>query len=386
MNNMEELKALASASAGEALSLPYWAYTSEEVYEQECQKIFHKDWVFACNEFEIPEPGDKFAFILAGEPVVIIRGKDGELRAMSNSCRHRGTLLADEGFSSGTNNLVCPYHAWNYTEEGKLRGLPFSGNVKVDKEKHCLPRFALEVWHGLVFVNIDGTAEPLKERYAELEAYIKHNQPQPFNSGYEAPPEYWDSNWKLAMENAMESYHLFKVHKPTLEQVTPTKGAFYLQGNALWSITGGQVHDITPKWMKWFTGGKPKMNENYILFSLPPSFVGVISSDGLFGYITVLPAGPGRTYTRGGGVGVDIEAPKGVVKKFVDDFFEEDKFICERAYKGMTARAAPGGQLVELERIVVDFHQYLAMRLFNHQPDETFKDEEGEKKLFASAS
>ncbi|MGI9273538.1 MAG: aromatic ring-hydroxylating oxygenase subunit alpha [Endozoicomonas sp.] len=385
MIQLEQLKESASASAGSASALPYWAYTSQEVYEQECQKIFHRDWVFACNEFQIAKPGDRYAFILAGEPVVIIRGKDGELRAMSNACRHRGTLLADEGFSTGGNNLICPYHAWNYTQEGKLRGLPFPGDVKVDKEKHCLPRFALTVWHGLVFVNISGTAEPLEERYAALETYIKYNQPGAFNSGYDSSPTYWETNWKLAMENAMESYHLFKVHKPTLETVTPTKGAFYLEGNALWSITGGEVLDIMPKYMRLLSGKPKQVNNNYILFSLPPSFVGVLGSDGTFGYIAILPEGPGRTFTREGAVGVDMKKPKGMAKKFVDDFFAEDKFICERAFKGMTAMAAPGGQLVELERIVVDFHQYLAMRLFNHQPDDVFKDEEGEKKLLAKA-
>ena len=385
MIHLDELRTLASASAGSASALPYWAYNSEEVYEQECQKIWHKDWVFACNEFQIKNPGDRFAFILAGEPVVVIRGKDGNLRALSNSCRHRGTLLADDGFSSETTNLVCPYHAWNYTEDGKLRGLPFSGNVKVDKEKHCLPKFALTVWHGLVFVNISGSAEPLEERYAALEPYIKHNQPKAFNSGYESRPEFWKSNWKLAMENAMESYHLFKVHKPTLETITPTKGAFYLEGNALCSVTGGEVSYDMPKWMSWLYGSSDKTNNHYILFSLPPSFVGVIGSEGDFGYICVLPQGPGKTYTRGGAVGIDIKEPKGTTKKFLDDFFAEDKFICERAYQGMTARAASGGQLVELERIVVDFHQYLAMRLFNHKPDETFKDVKGTEKLLEKA-
>ncbi|MGI9278833.1 MAG: aromatic ring-hydroxylating oxygenase subunit alpha [Endozoicomonas sp.] len=380
MDLLIELKQKAVGSAGEASALPYSAYTSPEIYELERKRIFHGDWVFACNEFALKKPGDKFAFNLAGEPVVIIRGKDGELRALSNACRHRGTLLADDGFSSGNNNLVCPYHSWNYTEDGALRGVPFPGDVKIDKKAHCLPKFALSVWNGLVFVNIDGKAEPLEDRLAGIEQYVQYNKVGEFDSGYENESDHWDTNWKLAMENAMESYHLFKVHKPTLEVVTPTKGAFYIEGNAKWSVTAGETHSPMPKWLNWFYG-TPKGNDHYILVSLPPSFVGVISSDGLFGYIAVLPEGPGRSYIRGGGVGRGISAPKGTVKKFVDDFFAEDKFICERAQKGMTTSTATGGQLVDLERIVVDFHQFLAMKLFNVQPDEVYKNNKAPERL-----
>ncbi len=384
MINMEELKELATASAGSASALPYWAYTSEEVYEQERQKIFHKDWVFVCNEFMLPKPGDRYALILAGEPVVVLRGKDGKLRAMSNTCRHRGTLLADEGFSDGTANLVCPYHGWNYTDEGKLRGLPFSGNVKVDKQKHCLPVFAIEVWHGLVFVNIDGSAEPLSERYAHLEPYMTSHGQGTYNSGYEDESDYWASNWKLAMENAMESYHLFKVHQPTLETVTPTKGAFYVEGGAEATVTAGEVTSTGSRMGDWLYGNSAKDLGHYILISLPPSFVGIIDSDGVLGYIAVLPEGPGRTYARGGAIGVNMGKPKGTQQKFVQDFFAEDKWICERAYKGMTTRVAPGGQLVELERVVVDFHQYIANRLFGHKPDDYYVEEKGVKRLEAT--
>ncbi|WP_062266148.1 aromatic ring-hydroxylating oxygenase subunit alpha [Endozoicomonas arenosclerae] len=383
MDLLIELKEKATGSAGEARALPYAAYIDDDLYELERKQIFHGDWVFACNEFSLKAPGDKFAFNIAGEPVVILRGKDGELRALSNACRHRGTLLADEGFSSGTSNLVCPYHSWNYTEDGALRGVPYPGNVEINKKAHCLPRFALTVWNGLVFVNIDGKAEPLEERLAGLAPYIEYNINGEVNTGTEDKPEYWDTNWKLAMENAMESYHLFKVHKPTLEVVSPTRGVTYLEGSAHWSITAGEAVNPLPGWLGWLN--RDLQEEGYyLLISLPPSFVGVITPQGLFGYVVTLPDGVGRCYVRGGSVSRNLRAPRGLFKKFIDKFLEEDKLISERAYKGMTARATAGGQLVELERIVVDFHQYLAMRLFDAKPDENYKCQEAAKRLKAA--
>ena len=85
---------------------------------------------------------------------------DGELRAMSNACRHRGTQLLDTGHGQ-VNTIVCPYHAWAFGLDGAFRGAPMTGDVAIDADAHCLPRFALEVFAGVVFVNVDGRARPL---------------------------------------------------------------------------------------------------------------------------------------------------------------------------------------------------------------------------------
>lgn len=380
MSILDEIKAKAVTKAGEAMALPYAAYSSDEVYTLEQQKIFHGDWVFICNANVLKEPGDRFAMVLAGEPLVIIRGKDGSLRAMSNACSHRGTLLADEGVSNGS-ALVCPYHSWNYTDEGKLRGAPFTGDVKVDKEAHCLPQFAVTEWMGLVFVNIDGKAEPFEKRVEGLEEYLNLYQVETYKFGMEGEPEYWDSNWKLAMENAMESYHLFKVHEKTLETITPTKGAFYVEGGGPWAVTAGEQDASMSGLARFFKGEPTGVEKHYVLVSLPPSFVGIVTADGNFGYIAILPEGPNRSYIRAGGIYFQDYKPGKAEAKFVEDFFAEDKWICERAHRAMNTQHHRGGQLVELERIVVDFHHYLADKLFGVEPGARYKNPEADARL-----
>ena len=95
---LSQYQQLTAASLDEATALPFEVYYDEEVFKLEADRIFSKEWVFACAEQAIANPGDYFAFNLGGEAIAILRGQDGEFRAMSNNCRHRGTLLLDDGF------------------------------------------------------------------------------------------------------------------------------------------------------------------------------------------------------------------------------------------------------------------------------------------------
>lgn len=380
---IQEFMRAATLPAEEAQALPLQVYSDEAFYQQEVEKIFHADWVFACNSFSVKNPGDKFALTIAGEPVVIVRGSDGVLRALSNVCTHRGTPIADEGFSNAP-NMVCPYHSWNFTLEGELKGAPYTGNIAVDKSAHCLPQYKLEEWYGLVFVNVDGTAPPLRERYAGMEPYMALYNQENHQYGVEWETEVWESNWKLVMENAMESYHLFKVHKPTLETITPTKGAYYVEGNAEWTLTAGEyVGFMDP--LRKLTGKKRGPADNYLLISLPPSFVGILSVEGTNGYLSMLPDGPGRCFARGGSVGVKPYKPSKVEAQFTRDFFDEDKWICERAFKSMRSRHAKGGQFVELERIVQDFHRYLACRIGGVEVGDTYRNPDIDQRLLEAS-
>jgi len=381
---LDDIKKKMQAPIEEAVGLPYASYTDSEVFDLETREIFHKDWFFVCNITELKNTGDQYAFDIAGEPVVIIHGRDGELRALSNSCSHRGTILADEGFGN-SNKFVCPYHAWTFTDKGKLVGVSYPGNIEVDRNEHCLPQFKLEIWNGLIFVNISGTAEPLAERYAGMQRYFDRFGIGDYENGFGGEYEYWDSNWKLIMENAMESYHLFKVHKPTLETVTPTKGALYLEGHGDWSITigenvpvseymgGGMTGSLAEKIMNGLSSKRDKaIADHYMLVSLPPNFVGIATAES-FAYLSVLPDASGKSRVRAGGISKGVFNPSKGEPKFVEDFFAEDKFICERAQKSMRTRFNKAGKLVELERIIVDFHQYIGKRLFGNTPLSRYK-------------
>lgn len=370
----------AKQSLSDAQSLPFTAYIDSEVYNLESSKIFHNDWVFVCAEHELSESGDYFAFSLANEPIVVIRGDDKELRGLSNVCRHRGTILNDEGFGN-TKRFVCPYHAWTYTDQGKLMGVPHVGSIDIDKSKHYLPEFTLEVWQGLVFVSLKTDISSIAERYAGILPYLKTYQIERFKKPVTGEIEHWNANWKLAMENGMESYHLFKVHKETLETITPTKQSFYVEGSSNWTITGGKIAGSSNKLWDLFSSNESKIYENYLLISLPPSFIGILDYDS-FTWISILPKNKTECWVRSGGISLTDKSSDSSEKEFVNAFFAEDKAICERVQKGMLAKHSRGGKLVELERVVVDFHQYLSTKLFDEKPSKPFISDEAQ--LFIS--
>lgn len=353
-----------------AHSLPFACYTCPDIHTLERERIFHRDWVFVCAERELPNTGDYIALDIAQEPIFVARAADGKLRALSNICRHRGTPLHEVGMGN-TRNSICPYHAWTYDHTGKLLGMPQVDASQIDKEQHCLPTFNLEIWNGLVFVNISGTAEPLASRYADIQPYLDVFDVASFQHAYNEPPEHWDCNWKLAMENAMESYHLFKVHKNTLETVTPTRDAFYLHGCADWTLTGGKMHNMetgiermSGKLMNWLTNDSYKKFENYILISLPPSFVGILTY-GQLGWISIHPDSSTACTVRSAGIGTSASGASSDEQDFTAAFFAEDKAICERVQRGMAAQHSTGGKLVDIERVVVDFHNWWGNRLFD---------------------
>ncbi|MEM1434366.1 MAG: aromatic ring-hydroxylating dioxygenase subunit alpha [Pseudomonadota bacterium] len=360
MTTLENLRDLALRPLEEAESLPFTAYTDEAVFAAERAKIFHDEWVFVCQEPELPEPGDYFAITIADEPMFVMRGRDGALRALSNICRHRGTQLLDEGYGRVEQYVTCPYHAWAFDLNGQLEAIPYNKLIAVDRAAHSLVAFHCEVWHGLVFVHLGDAPKPLAERFRHMADYFPEFEIDRFQSVSSGEPEFWDANWKLVMENAMESYHLFKVHAPTLEVVSPTRGAYYLAGSSEWSLTGGEL-----------SYGNNELDRYYVLLSMAPSFVGVLTN-GSLGWLSAHPLGVNRTMVRSGAISVAGGQRRASDDDFTRAFFLEDKLICERVQIGMSARKGRGGKLVDMERVVTDFHQFLATRLFDLPPTEFF--------------
>ncbi len=365
---------LASAPLTDAHSLPFEVYHDEGVYQLEVEKIFHNEWIFICAEKQLSEIGDYCALDLAGEAIVVLRGKDGVLRGLSNNCRHRGTQLLDNGFGNISKTITCPYHAWAYDTEGSFIGAPFPGNIRLEKSEHCLPKFQLDTWMGLVFVNLSSNSAPISNQFDGIEDFARIFEPEKFDIALPGEEEHWDTNWKLVMENAMESYHLFQVHKDTLEVYSPTKQSYYVAGSADWTLTGGQMLDKAGAIAKWFRGDYPDSYNHYLLISLPPAFVGIMTYDS-FGWIHVLPKDSQTSIIRSGAMArLSYGSEDKQSQDFTAAFFAEDKWICERVQKGMYSKQGRGGKLVEMERVVVDFHQYLASRLFGAKTDKFYDD------------
>ena len=359
--------ASASQSLSEAESLPFEVYHDQEIHTLEMDHIFRGDWVFVCAEQLLPNPGDYFALTLAGEAIAIIHGTDGEIRALSNICRHRGTPLLDEGYGRVEKHITCPYHAWVYDQTGKFKGAPFTRNHKPDRNEHCLPSFHLESWHGLLFINLSETPEPLSQRLAGIDDYLHLFEPRSFTHGVKSGGEEWKANWKLAVENAIESYHLFKVHEETLETITPSKAAYYVAGSSEWTLTGGKMEDTRSKLEKWLTGKTPEAYGHYLLLFLPPNFIGILTY-GSLQWIAILPKGPEECQIMAGGISNEPGDDDPASAEFTAAFLAEDKWICERVQRGMHSKGTQGGKLVDMEQSLIDFRQYLASRLFGAEP------------------
>lgn len=188
-------------------TLPARAYRDPEVLQAEQDHVFARAWTLVCHQSHVAAPGAYFATSIASEPVVVLRGDDGVLRALSNVCRHRAMRLLG-GTGSCSKVIRCPYHGWTYRQDGQLAGVPEArGFVDLDREEVRLPQFAVGVLGGLVFVSLDPEAGPLETYFGELGERICAlgiDRLVPLGP-YEAT---YRGNWKNIADNFLEGYHI----------------------------------------------------------------------------------------------------------------------------------------------------------------------------------
>ncbi|MGB1722783.1 MAG: aromatic ring-hydroxylating oxygenase subunit alpha [Ilumatobacteraceae bacterium] len=211
----EELLASLEASSqgvAEAVTLPPALYTSEEVLEFERDAIYAREWLCVGRAERIPEPGDWFTVNIAHEPIIVVRDKEGDVRAMSAVCQHRAMQVCEgEG---NTTTFKCPYHHWIYGLDGRLLGAPAMERTEnFEKSDWGLPQMRVELWMGFIFVNLDADAAPLSptlERYSKyLVNYDLENAVCPGTFTLEDMP--W--NWKVMFENFNDGYHANRLHQ-----------------------------------------------------------------------------------------------------------------------------------------------------------------------------
>ncbi|MCU1603964.1 MAG: Phenylpropionate dioxygenase, large terminal subunit [Modestobacter sp.] len=205
---------------------PAGSYVSEEFFAFEQSTIFAREWNCVARQEDLPNPGDFITTDIAGEPVIVVRNRDGQINAMSAVCRHRGACvtapasrdLEDLGAPLGdttghVESFQCPYHWWVYDLEGQLVAAPEMGRTQDFKVKDVrLPRFSTELWHGFVFVNLDADARPLAPQLAQIEDAVKTYQVGELTSV--APDDFpgVPFNWKILVENFLDGYHASRLH------------------------------------------------------------------------------------------------------------------------------------------------------------------------------
>ncbi len=208
-----------SIPAGAYETLPSRLYTDPQVFVEEQDRIFARAWLFAGHQTQLPAPGDYFTCQAAGERLIVIRGRDGDLRAFYNLCRHRGhTLLTGGG---NARRITCAYHAWTYDDTGALHAAPNMENVTgFDPDCHGLKPVRLELFHGLIFVNLDDGAPPFSAQAGAAEAEIAEAVPKLADRVFAHRTEATlNTNWMVAVENFAECYHCQVVHKTFVQGV-----------------------------------------------------------------------------------------------------------------------------------------------------------------------
>jgi choline monooxygenase len=205
----------------EAETLPVWCYTSPEFFSRELEMIFKRTWAFVGREDELANPGDYLAMEMFGEPLIVLRDKQGALRAFANTCRHRGTVLLQG--KGNCRAIRCPYHSWTYALTGELISAPgMRKTVGFDPAENGLIPVRLETWEGFVFVNFRDEAEPLLEYLGDLPDRF---EPYRFRDMLCVRRKEYDlaCNWKIYIENAMEEYHTPTVHNKSIGSQKTTR-------------------------------------------------------------------------------------------------------------------------------------------------------------------
>jgi phenylpropionate dioxygenase-like ring-hydroxylating dioxygenase large terminal subunit len=190
------------------MSLPGWLYFDPEFFEAESKAFLRAAPQVVCHESEIREPGEWRTIEYLGESVIVIRGDDGQVRAFSNVCRHRGSRLVD-GTGGCAKVLTCPYHAWSYARDGRLVGVPHRNEYPgLDTETHGLFPVALENWRGFLFITLEPGAPSVAEMMAPYEDEVAPYRFAELQAIGRVTLRPRDLNWKTIADNYSDGLHI----------------------------------------------------------------------------------------------------------------------------------------------------------------------------------
>jgi len=199
-------------------------FISPETFAEERDKIFSRHWVLVGHQTQIAQAGDYFTAAVAGESVVVVRDKRGEIHGFYNVCRHRGSRLVENTDGELSAVIQCPYHAWTYALDGRLIGAPHMNEVPgFDKSNYGLRSANLALWEGFIFVNLADSPAPLQEWFAPLAGKFSQWNLPALRSAKRIDYDV-RANWKLVFENYSECYHCPGVH-PELSKISPYDSA-----------------------------------------------------------------------------------------------------------------------------------------------------------------
>ena len=362
-------------AAGGCLPNPF--YTDPAVFENEKKRVFAPNW--SCIGFgrEVPKIGDARPVMFLGIPLLLLRDKAGEIRVFQNVCRHRGMILVDEP-ANFRGVIRCPYHSWCYSLDGELKTTPHLGgpgendHPAVTKSELGLYEVRSAVWMDLVFVNLSGGAPDfavtnarLTDRWSEFEGQALHHGGP--DSSFSLTVQ---SNWKLAVENYCESYHLPWIH-PGLNSYSRLEDHYNIIEAGRFSGQGTTVYnpklDDSGRHFAQFQGLPEKWSSCAEYIALYPNVLLGIHKDHFYA-ILLAPLSHEKTLER---VEIYYTAPEMTEPSWRDlrqrnsdvweGIFVEDIGVVEGMQRGRYAPAFEGGTLSPvMDSATHAFHAWVA--------------------------
>jgi Rieske 2Fe-2S family protein len=233
---------LSPSMHGAGQMLPTPAYCDPDVLSWELEHVFAGGWMCLGRADSFAAAGDRRAYRIGEEGVLVVRGSDGRLRGFYNSCRHRAHELLPDGASASGKLIRCPYHAWVYTADGDLRGVPPTHQDDIDDPSgFSLVPVAVEEWQGYVMANLSGTAAPLAQYLAGIDDYLGPYSMPSLRVG-ETHSYTLNCNWKLILENYHECFHCSSIH-PELCVVSDPEAGSSVFGEGMYF---GGTNDLRP--------------------------------------------------------------------------------------------------------------------------------------------
>lgn len=233
--------------------LPKEAYFSDDWFQKEQATLFQNTWTLAGFTSDFQEVGDYVTLRAGNSPLAVLKDGEGNLRAMHNICRHRGTELL-EGRGNAGKTLVCPYHRWTYGLDGRLRGVPDQRECFPDLDKKSLPLHQASVgeWKGMVFANPDPNADFSRWISAVEPHAFPHDITSPDLTATEDFVYRINCNWKVFVENALDGYHLAYLHENTLGGPKPGLNEWQVHGQSMvwYSTERDGIRNRIPKFVE----------------------------------------------------------------------------------------------------------------------------------------
>ncbi|MDK3074285.1 aromatic ring-hydroxylating dioxygenase subunit alpha [Sedimentitalea sp. JM2-8] len=362
-----------------AHGLPNAHYTDAAVFEEEKQALLARQWAGLAVASDVPEPGDAVPISFLGMPLLLIRDKQGVVRVFQNTCRHRGMILVEEPRKI-EGAIRCPYHSWCYSTEGRLVSTPHVGgpgrntHVGINRALLGLIEVRSHVWRDIVWINLSGDAPSFKDamsgllaRWTEFEKPLYHGGPE---SRFQLKV---NCNWKLAVENYCESYHLPWVH-PGLNSYSRLEDHYHIEKKGEYSGQGTLVYrqitnengEVFPD----FPGLGRKWNTAAEYVAAYPNVLLGVHRDHAFAII-LLPEGTGRTTENVHLYYPEPATDEGLRARNAQQWktvFEEDIFVVEGMQRGRLAPGFDGGRFSPaMDGPTHLFHDWVAGRIEHHR-------------------